>query len=228
MNMERKVAASAADLLAAAQETRKRRTDLVEFCGQMVRITPCRAADYYGIKRRAERLEELADKPYREQVESQIAWVTACVTEPKLSVEDVVALSNAAPADFEKLAAVCERASTGPGAPVWALGILTAHVCAVYENAEENTLQRPIAEFWGTILGVVYQWLNSAEATELPDFRALARALEGNDTGVEAAITAAREWAKTLEAAPKNASEALTKEDSSEPPSSGPTDTPES
>lgn len=227
MDMERKVAASASDLLGAARDTQSKRSDLVEFCGQTVRIAPCRAADYYGIKRRAEQLEELAGKPYREQVENQLAWVAACVTEPRLEIADVVALSDAAPADFEKLASVCERASMGQPAPVWALGVLTAHVCGVYEQAEDGSLQRPIAEFWGVILGTVYQWLNSAEATTLPDFGALATALQGNDAGVEAAITAAREWSRSIEAEPKNASAALSMEDSSEPPSSGPTDTPE-
>lgn len=226
MDLERKVAASVEDLIGAARTARERKTDDVDFCGLTVRIAPCRAADWYGIKRRAANLEELADKPYREQVESQLAWVVACVQEPKIEPKDAIELSNAAPADFEKLAAICEHISTGQPASIWALGIITAHVCSLYDQADEGSTQRAVAEFWGTVLGTVYQWLQSADATTLPDFSALAETLKGEDTAVEAAVDAARAWSKAILDAPKNASAAPSEDASSEPPSSGPTDIP--
>jgi hypothetical protein len=230
---KRKVAAqgvqrpTAEALVQAAQAAGQESTQDILFCGQTVSIGRAAARDFYRIQRNAHDLEVVAGKPYREQVESQLAWVVACLRSPQITLEQAVELSNAAPADFEKLAHVCEHISAGQPLQTFALGALVAHAAQLTEQAEPGTVEILAAQLWQTILGVAYEFI-AGDSPTIPDFAALGKALQGEGVGVQVALDLARSWADAQEAEAKNASEALSDTDSSEPASSGPAEAPPS
>jgi hypothetical protein len=227
----RKVAASqrvvehptADGLLQAAKQTADETTQDVLFCGQTVSLGRAAARDYYKILRNAHDLEVVAGKPIREQVESQLAWVVACLREPKITIEQAVEMSDAVPADFEKLAMVCEHISQGQPVQTFALGVLIAQAAQMVERAEAGTVEMLAAEFWKTILGVAHQFM-AGDSMTMPDFAELGKALQGEGVGVQVALDLARSWAERQDVEAKNASEALSASDSSEPVSDGPTE----
>lgn len=201
------MALTAAEIIAKARDNRAKQVQTVTWPGWDVelRLAPASAGQYYQAEQLAQTIASKQGRARPLQLETNVAWVAACVQEPQLTAAECYELANADPGQFEKLAQVCQAISQGTPLAIICLNVWAGLVGSMDEREERGEVPAGTARFWRSIVNGFLSFIDNAGT---PDPKAVAQTiLDADPSSMDAAADALDEFFVTLEADRKNASE---------------------
>lgn len=159
--------ATASEIITRARENRAKQVQKVTWPGWDVELTiaPASASQLYQAQEIAANIEAKQGRARPLQLETNVAWVAACVLEPKFTAVECYELADADPGQFEKLAQLCQAISQGTP-----LSILCLHVWASLADANEareakGEIPAGSSRFWRSVVNGFIQFIdgNGAE-----------------------------------------------------------------
>lgn len=172
--------ATARDVINAAKAHRKTLSQTLTMPGWDMALTvvPATAREQYSALEIA-RKEALARGGRQvDSLNAHVAWVLACVKEPKFNGAEVYELAQADPGNFEKLAEICEAISRGTPLPLLMLHAWAGLAESLQEREAAGQVPVGSSAFWRSIAGAFAEFVAGDGGA---DPQAVAKALAESD-----------------------------------------------
>lgn len=198
---------TAAEIIDKARANRAKQVHSITWPGWGVALTiaPAPPSAYFTAQQLAADIETKHGRKRPVQLETNVAWVAACIQEPKLTAAECYELADADPGEFEKLAQLCEAISQGTPMPILCLHAWAGLADTLASREAKGEVPSGTVRFWRSVVNAFLQYIDSDGLT---DPQAVANAiLEAEPSNVDEAADALETFFSTLEEERGNASE---------------------